>query len=274
MTEIGTQFLISKQIKQPVIKESKYIIKQQPNKILNEDTIISPKTNISSTKTNISSPKINISRRKRIVKKPLKTSDNFTKKIHRKKEINNISSEKNVLKRKKIIDLLREVCEKNESWRQLSNEKQENILRRLERNSMNKIVMECKSEFINRLWCDKTFLERYSAELYRHISNLDIDSEVSNDYYIKKICSGNIDPIIATNLTNYELSPISSENERIAINKRKEQKIIEKYTDKHTCRKCGSKKIKYQETAGRSLGADEITQFKYICDVCNFYWIN
>ena len=234
--------------------------------------------NISSFKKGERSSKLNLLRRDEPDKNPetayesqkLGTNKSTMDYVNSSKE--SIITNKSVCSKREIImDLLREVCSKYKLWEKLSTDKKEMIIRRIERNCMNKVIIECERNFIDRNWNDKIFLERYSTELYRHLSNLDID--IVSEYYINKLCTGEIDPINAPSLSNYELSPASSEEEREILNKRKEQKIIEKYTDKNPCFKCGSHKVKFQETSGRSLGADEISQFKYTCDNCKSYWI-
>jgi len=172
--------------------------------------------------------------------------------------------------RKKMMEVLREVCRENKDnkeWLELSEEDRETILRRMERDCMNKIVKECGEKFMDRCWAKKEFVERYSTELYRHISSLR-----SGDY-LKRLSKGELDPKLVAELSNSEIAPENYEEEIKIINKRMEQQIKEKYTTKHTCKICKGRKIKYQETSGRSLGADEISQFYYKCADCGYGWM-
>ena len=174
--------------------------------------------------------------------------------------------------------ILRDACSSYIGWNILTNEQQDTIIRRIERSCMNKIVLECKKEFIDRYWGinynrtsynQNKFLERYNTEIYRQIYHiLNPDS-----YYIKKICNGDFDLNKVSSLSNIEMSPISYEQEQTELQIRRKQKIIEKFTDKYPCKKCGGTKVLFHETAGRSLGADEISRFQYTCYVCHYNWV-
>lgn len=146
------------------------------------------------------------------------------------------------------------------------------LARRIERSCLNYVVGYCESEYIERFWNEPKFVNRYTAELYKHISNLDSSLDTySRDYFISVI-TGSIDIKTIGGLSSSEINPDASLDERNFINAKLAQKIKHRYTNKFPCVKCQSTNVTYQ-VVSRSLGADEITKIGYKCSDCSHYWV-
>ncbi len=165
------------------------------------------------------------------------------------------------------------VCEMDENFASLNDDVKMNIIRRLERSCLNKTIESCKNDLILNSWNDPKFIERYSTVTYMHLSNLNKNGVIVSPTYLKKICEGVIDPKCVMDMTSYEMCPEATETERELLKIRLNQKVKEKYTDRHPCKNCGSNKVKYIETSGRSLGLDEISMFHFTCDECEYTWM-
>lgn len=168
-------------------------------------------------------------------------------------------------------DILNSILSQNKKFNELPTERKETICRRIERACLNKVIKECEIQHIGKFWTNKQFVERYCTEMYRQCANLDPKSVVGSNYYADQLLGGKMRPEDAAKYSNDELNPAASMAERNAIEIRRAQKITPKYSDKYPCGRCKSKRVQYWEMH-KSLGADEITQFKFICNDCGNIW--
>jgi len=156
-----------------------------------------------------------------------------------------------------------------EEWKELLDDKKNQIARRLERSCFNKTNDICTEKGIYRNFNNQQYIEHYSAECKRIFENIDINGPVGSKYLGIKLIKGEIQPSNITNMTHYEMCPEVSEDLRNLIEKRVNQKVERKKSKLHKC-KCGSNEIEVREAQTRAL--DEAAVLKITCLVCNNHW--
>jgi len=157
-----------------------------------------------------------------------------------------------------------------DGWAELSYEEQMAVIRRIERGCYNKVINQCAACGILCAWTERKFAERYSAECYRIVVNLDPKSSVGSTYLGESILKGAIDANELSNMSNYELNPSCSAAERDEISLRNEQKVEQKVSKAYTCAKCGGKETTMKKYQGRA--ADEDVNISIRCVNCGAIW--
>jgi len=168
---------------------------------------------------------------------------------------------------KNIFDIL---CGKHIEWLRLPRETRETYLRRMERSCFEITINSCILDGVDRLFTNIKFVQRYSVNCSRVISNLGSDPSVGDTDVVARIISGEIDTYYIAHMTSMELYPEASSNERREIEIRKTQKITSKVSRAHTCKKCGGNEtipIEYQARA-----SDEGSSFSIKCVNCDYVW--
>lgn len=161
-------------------------------------------------------------------------------------------------------------CRKYADWLALHVEQREAFTRRIERSCFSLTINECTRDGIDRNFQNIKFIQRYSTNCSRVISNLDTGGSVASEYLVSKIVTGEIASENIADLSCAELCPSAGRLERETIAKHQDQKIEPKVSRKYTCRKCGANKtvpINYQ---GRA--ADEADTWARNCIECGFIW--
>lgn len=172
--------------------------------------------------------------------------------------------------RASMRELIEKSCNKNVEWNKLSDEQRGKIVRYLERGCFAKTIQDCIRDGINRFWSEKRFRERYSAECYRVVSNLDCESSVGSDYLLLNIINGKINPDTVANIDSWELCPEASKAERDEIDTRKNIKVDIKVSRAYKCFKCGGNETTIREYQGRS--GDELSNLSIRCVNCDHVW--
>ena len=134
---------------------------------------------------------------------------------------------------------------------------------------MNKANFECNLKGITCTWTSKPFLNAYSAEVYKAVSNLDPQSSVGKSELFKGILDGTADSGRVAYLTSYDMTPSATQSERDMIAIRLQQKVDKKVVNKK-CRKCGHKGAEFIEYQSRC--ADEGSSQSYRCINCQYVW--
>ena len=173
--------------------------------------------------------------------------------------------------RETIREQFRTALSHHDKWDSLSKDQQITLVRRLERSCMNKTVDDCKKEFIDRLWTNAKFIQRYSGECARMLRNLDIDCSSGDAYLGTMLINGKLDPKFICELDNYQLNPEASQEIRDNIELRMKEQVAKKYSSKYTCGRCKSNKVEIREVQTRS--ADELSSFRLRCVICNNSWL-
>lgn len=165
--------------------------------------------------------------------------------------------------------IFKNVCEKHKIWTVLSEEKQETIIRRIERSCFDAAIQSCILDGIDRLFTEKKFVERYSANCSKILSNIDSTKDGSV-HLLTRIISNKIDLHKIAELSSMDLCPEASRAERDEITFRQQIKIRGKVSHAYVCRKCGGNEtipIEYQSRA-----VDEGSSFSIKCVNCEFVW--
>jgi len=135
------------------------------------------------------------------------------------------------------------------------------------------IIDISKKKNINRYWSNVVFKNLYLSKIRSLYVNINKDSYVKNENFLKRILSNDIDIKTISYLEIYDIYP---ENWKYLIELRTKQDKIkyeikpEAMTTLFKCRKCGSRSTSYYEVQTRA--ADEpMTQF-ITCLDCNTRW--
>jgi len=158
-------------------------------------------------------------------------------------------------------------------------DKIDEVVINMERDCYNYVIGICQLDNIDTSLLNNSFTQRYSAEIYKHVSNMKkylnyengmmYDTPCDIDYGYKIL---NNDFANVGGLSSEMINPIASLDERKYLKIRYEQKLVEKFTNEHPCKMCSSRNVKVVPTPGRSLGSDELSGFKYECFDCEHYW--
>ena len=143
----------------------------------------------------------------------------------------------------------------------------------IEKSIYNYIINTSKKKNINRYWSNVIFKNFYLSKIRSLYVNINKDSYVKNENFLKRILSNDIDIKTISTLEIYDIYP---ENWKYLIEFRTKQDKIkyelkpEAMTTLFKCRKCGSRSTSYYEVQTRA--ADEpMTQF-ITCLDCNTRW--
>lgn len=143
----------------------------------------------------------------------------------------------------------------------------------IEKSIYNYIIDISKKKNINRYWSNVIFKNFYLSKIRSLYVNINKDSYVKNENFLKRILSNDIDIKTISTLEIYDIYP---ENWKYLIELRTKQDKIkyelkpEAMTTLFKCRKCGSRSTSYYEVQTRA--ADEpMTQF-ITCLECNTRW--
>lgn len=173
--------------------------------------------------------------------------------------------------RRKIILLLANILEKNNMFKKLSVSKQEEIIIGIELSCYNKTIEKALEEVIYINWENEKFIYVYQLIVTKITKNLDIESEVNNDFLINSIINDNIDILNIANLKSEDLCPDSNSDIKANLNLRRNQKLNYKTSGLYTCKNCKNKKTIIKPIQVRSL--DEGYSLSITCTECNFNWV-
>ena len=163
-----------------------------------------------------------------------------------------------------------EACSHHPAWATVPAEQRETLIRRIERNCLEVTIASCVRDGIDRLYTEKKFVDRYSAECSRVIANLDPDSSVGSPQLLDKLIAEEINPHTIAKMSSYELCPEASRALREDIELRQKQKSLNKVSRAHTCRKCKNNETIKMEYQGRA--ADESNSHSIKCVHCEYVW--
>ena len=143
----------------------------------------------------------------------------------------------------------------------------------IEKSIYNYTIDISKKKNINRYWSNVIFKNLYLSKIRSMYVNINKNSYVKNENFLKRILSNDIDIKTISYLEIYDIYP---ENWKLLFDmkaekdKKKSELKPEAMTDSYKCRKCGSRETSYYEVQTRS--ADEpMTQF-ITCLKCENRW--
>ena len=180
------------------------------------------------------------------------------------------SSDYNI-NRAKVIMRLYElfINMKNINFNDLTPYKRNTFITDIEKSIYDKTIHVCTSHNIHISWDDQLFINKYSNESYRIISQIDQQSYVNDPNFGNKIIDNNMQNIAF--IESRDLVPHLYKDIEDSLNERKQQKIIQKVSKLYRCPKCGEKQSKIEEVQLRSL--DEGANVSACCCNCFHTWI-
>jgi DNA-directed RNA polymerase subunit M/transcription elongation factor TFIIS len=165
-------------------------------------------------------------------------------------------------------------CLRNyDPFRDLPIKKQEEHIRRIERSCYNYTCVSADKKNVPRNWQNTNFIILYNIISYRVQKNLICcEDDPGSDYLVKKIIDGSIDVYSIGKMKSRELRPSKTREIYDDIEKRKQQKVVKKYSTQHECFKCHGRKTTEVELQLRSL--DEGSTLIITCEMdnCNNVW--
>lgn len=165
---------------------------------------------------------------------------------------------------------IREACSHTQEWFLIDDDEADQHVQKMERDCYNKVISSCTADGIDRLWTDAKFRDRYSAECYKLLANLDAESSVNSHWLVEQIIEGVVDPSKVSELSSFEMCPEASKEERDMIELRKQQVVTRKFSKNYICRKCGHNETELSEQQTRALD-EQATIFKE-CLECHHRW--
>lgn len=117
---------------------------------------------------------------------------------------------------------------------------------------------------------NKQFEQLYRTKISRITKNLDINSEVADDYLINLVIDRKIDIKNISKMTPEELSPAKNAKLLEELNTRREQKVQLKVSSDYMCPKCRKKQCLVRSVQTRAL--DEGSSFFATCAFCSHVW--
>ena len=147
------------------------------------------------------------------------------------------------------------------------------LSKNIEKSIYNYVIDVSKEKNITRLWSNNVLFNLYINKCISIYTNLKQDSYIQNNYLLKNVIEGKINPNKIAYLSVYDIFP---DNWKELINKKSKMDELkyklkpEAMTDQFKCGKCYSRSCSYYEVQTRS--ADEpMTQF-ITCLDCKNRW--
>jgi DNA-directed RNA polymerase subunit M/transcription elongation factor TFIIS len=146
--------------------------------------------------------------------------------------------------------------------------KQESYIRKIERSCYNHTCVSADKKNVPRNWQNDNFKTLYNIITYRVQKNLVFSvEEPGSEYLISMITNGDFDVNAIGKMKSRELQPNKTKDIYDEIEKRKQQKIVKKYSTQHECFKCGGRKTTEVQLQLRSL--DEGSTLIVTCEIDN-----
>lgn len=173
--------------------------------------------------------------------------------------------------RRSIILLIASILENHINFKNISKDKQDNIIITIEKSCYNTTIDKSNELLIYINWDNSKFTYLYQLFCNKITKNLDSESEVNNSYLINAIINDEIDLKNIANLPSDKLCPEKSDIIKQNLTMRKSQKLNYKTSSLYTCRNCGKKSVTIREYISRSL--DEATSLSLTCVFCGYGWV-
>lgn len=171
------------------------------------------------------------------------------------------------MSRESYKELLCEAFARYNTWAKLSADDRAALVRRIERACFNAAVAQCGEMGVIATWAEYKFVTRYSAQCYRIIMNL--DTNIGGEF-AERLIGGTIDANNVAEMSSSEINPSANKSEREEIATRSEQRVEQKVSKVHTCRKCGGRETTTKVYQGRA--ADEDVNISIKCINCGMIW--
>lgn len=167
-------------------------------------------------------------------------------------------------------NVLRKALMSHDKFAAMKPENLDAVIRRIERDCYNEVILQCKQEFVDATWQNMAFLGRYQSLIYKYSINLDVRSSLESSYLGDQIVAGGIKPEEITRYTSKDINPDASASERATIELRQQQKIEKKSTDRYQCNKCFARRATVEEVQHKRV--DDGGTNRIVCLECSNVW--
>ncbi len=147
-----------------------------------------------------------------------------------------------------------------------------NMIIAIEKSCYDDAIETAEQELLHPDFDCPQFEHLYRTKIMRITKNLDLNSEVGDDYFATSLLDGTIDPTTVSKLDNKDLSPARNEKLLEQLNIRMNQHITLKTSSIYTCCKCKRKETTIKSIQMRSL--DEPSTLVIQCTFCGHKWFN
>jgi len=175
------------------------------------------------------------------------------------------------INRRLIILLIASLLEEHKDFKKKDKNIQDEIIINIELSCYNTTVKKSNELLIYISWNNTKFTYLYQLFCNKITKNIDINSEVNDNYLVNKIINDEINILTIAELHSDELCPIKSNNIKQNLKLRNSQKLNYKTSTLYSCRNCKKRKVQIREYQGRSL--DEGSNLSLTCVFCNFHWL-
>ncbi len=148
----------------------------------------------------------------------------------------------------------------------------ESMIVAIEKSCYDNAVDIAEQELLHADFSSQAFEHLYRTQVMRITKNIDLDSEVGDDYLAMGLLGGTIDPTTVAKLENKDLCPVKNEQLLENLNTRLNQHVTLKTSSLYRCHKCGHRETTIQSKQMRSL--DEPTTLIITCMFCHYKWFN
>lgn len=181
------------------------------------------------------------------------------------------SNAADVTLRNRHITLIRDTLLKYKLFKNKDEDEVNTIAESIEKSCHNESIRNSRDKNVSPInWSNSEFCDIYSAIIYKIIQNLD-HNIVGSKYLLKKIANGEIDLKTIATLSSHELCPEKSDAIIAEKNKRINEKVELKSSDRYKCPNCSEHNATYQYVQLRSF--DEGYNLSLTCIDCGHRWI-
>jgi DNA-directed RNA polymerase subunit M/transcription elongation factor TFIIS len=157
----------------------------------------------------------------------------------------------------------------NNNFNNLTPYKRDAFITNIEKSIYEKTVYSCNTHNVHVAWDNTLFINKYSNESYRIISQIDTQSCANDPNFANKIIDDKLQNVAF--LESRDLAPQLYKPIEESIEVRKRQIIIQKVSKLYKCPKCGQKQSRIEEVQLRSF--DEGANVSACCCNCFHTWI-
>lgn len=173
--------------------------------------------------------------------------------------------------RNRHITLIKMVLLKDKLFKKKTEEEVVAIAESIEKSCHNESIRNSRDKHVSPInWSNSEFCDIYSATIYKIVQNLD-NNVVGSKYLLNKVANNEIDLKTIATLSSHELCPEKSDALIEEKNKRINEKVEFKSSDRYKCPNCSKFNATYQYVQLRSF--DEGYNLSLTCIDCGHRWI-
>ena len=147
-----------------------------------------------------------------------------------------------------------------------------NMIIDIEKSCYDHAVEIAEYELLSPVFSVPMFEQLYRTRVIRITKNLDVNSEVGDEFLATGLLDETINPKTISKLDNKDLSPCHNQKLIETLSVRLNQKITLKTSTLYRCKQCGKRETTVRSAQMRSL--DEGESLILNCSWCGFKWFN